>query len=175
MAATATRKAATPPQPVAPISFDEIARKKMRERLEAYRTFVRQYAESGTLNELEMEKAAELLDLLFLPPYAFMRDVEAVQRHNRTHSKWAAAVENEPANRDRARQLNAEIVEIEKRLRALREEAQMANAAIGKPSAYGQTLSQLAVDHPHVLAEIDTAVKLRIEEMNRRRQMGGAE
>lgn len=175
MAATATRKAATSPQPVVPISFDEIARKKMRERLEAYRTFVRQYAESGTLNELEMEKAAELLDLLFLPPYAFMRDVEAVQRHNRTHSKWAAAVENEPANRERARQLNAEIAEVEKRLRALREEAQKANAATGKPSAYGQTLAQLAVDHPHVLAEIDTAVKLRIEEMNRRRQMGGAE
>lgn len=171
MAATATKKT----QPIAPpVSFAEIAERKMRERIEAYRALVQRHATGEVLEAQDYERAAELLEQLHLPDYAFSRDVEAVQRQSRTHRKWVAASESEPINRERAKQLADEVQTLTVKLRALNEQLRIANGAAGKVTAYAHTLTQLAVDHPHLFADIDSAARLRSEEINRRRQMGGA-
>lgn len=177
MPATATKKTekpdSAPAQP--PVTFAEIAERKMRERIEAYRSLVKRHASGQAMESQDYERAAELLEQLGLPDYAFTRDAEAVQRHGRTHAKWAAAVENEPASRQRAKEVAAEVQALTAKLRALNEELLRAQAASSKSGAYAQTFTQLAADHPQVLADIDTAVRLRLEEINRRRQIGGAE
>jgi hypothetical protein len=173
MAATMTKKKTA--APIEPVSFDEIARKRISERIEAYRALVQRYAAGEQMAEADLNQAAELMEQLGLPQYAFNRDAEAIQRHARTHAKWAAAIENEPASRERSRVLAGEIADTEKKLRALREEAHRVNGAAGKSSSYSNTLAQLAADHPQVIADIDTAVRVRIDELNRRRQIGGAE
>ncbi len=170
---TSRKKNDAPAAPIGPISFDEIAAKRMRERIEAYRALVKRQAAGESLSESDAETGMLLMEQLGLPQYAFNRDVEAVQRHAVVRAKWDAAVANEPANRERAKQLAGEINEAEKKLRMLREEFQRANAATGKPGTYSNTLLSLASDHPHVLADLETAVRLRLDDINRRRQIVG--
>ena len=167
--ATATKsKPAT--QPAQPVTFEEINRRKMRERVEAYREIVTRYATGETMTVADMEQAAELLDQLGLPQYAFDRDADAVRRFNATRAKYDTAVEAADPSRQRAEALTVEIDVLRKKLEALREEQRIMGSRAGKPAAYGQTLSQLKHDHPHVLADLDTATKLRIEELDRRKR-----
>lgn len=175
MPATATKKTDKPQADLPPVSFAEIAARKMRERIEAYRDLVQRHAAGEVLEPQHYERASELLEQLGLPDYAFSRDAEAMQRHNRTHQKWAAAVESEPVARARAEELHREIQQLTAKVRAANEELRITQNVPGKITSYAATLAQLAADHPQVLAGIDTAVRLRVDELNRRRQMGGAE
>jgi hypothetical protein len=60
------------------------------------------------------------------------------------------------------------------KLETLREEHRKASNAANKGTAYEQGLHQLRHDHPHALAPLDEAVAHRIEELDRRKQIGGA-
>lgn len=159
-----------------PITFDEINRRKVRERVEAYRDIVTRRATGGTITVADMERAAELLEQLGLPQYTFDRDVDAVQRFKGARDKWQAAADAAPDHATRATELAAEVEALTKKLAGLREQLHLANAKRGKPETYRQTLAQLQHDHPHVLADLDQAVRLRIEELDRRKRatVGGA-
>jgi len=159
---------------LAPISFDEIARKRLAGWITAYRELVHRHAAGEMLNEAELEKAAELLDHLGLPAFAFDRDAAAVQSHDRAKAKWQSAVDRVPECQSRSEELAIEIAALRAKVAQLSEEARKATAGIGKPSAYLATLAQLAHDHPHVLADVDEAVAHRKEELDRRRRIGGA-
>jgi hypothetical protein len=164
---TKTRKAPSADTP--PATFDGIARKKMRERLTAYRGFVKRQAEGEALSEDDLSQVADLLEWLGLPDYSWPRDVEAAQRFAVTSGKLKAAVDAEPANRQRSLELSKEVEALQVKLRALHEELRRARAGASKAAAYSQTLSQLAVDHPQALGDVDQAVTLRLEELNRRK------
>jgi hypothetical protein len=56
---------------------------------------------------------------------------------------------------------------MKKKLYHLCEEHRRAMAGANKPTAYAQTLVLLAHEHPHLLADIDTAARLRVEELDR--------
>jgi len=172
--ATAMKTKPVEAAPAVPITFAEINARKVRERIEAYRGIVGRHAAGEMLTVEAMEQAAELLDQLGLPQYAFTRDAEAMQRAKATGSKLQAALDGQPANAARAADLTVEIETLRKKLEMLREEHRRASAGASKGTAYDQTLRQLAHDHPHVLADLDTAVRLRIEELDRRKQTGGA-
>ena len=176
--ATATKskraEAATEAAPAVPVTFAEINARKVRERIESYREIVTRYAAGNTMTVEDMERAAELLEHLGLPQYAFTRDAEALQRAKVTGGKLQAALDGQPANAQRAADLAVEIEALRKKLETLREEHRRASAAAGKGGAYDHTLRQLAVEHPTVLADLDTAVRYRIEELDRRKQIGGA-
>jgi hypothetical protein len=47
---------------------------------------------------------------------------------------------------------------------------------LDQSAAYGQTIKQMESEHPHVLADLDLAVRLRTEELDRRKRatVGGA-
>ena len=169
--ATKNRPAA---EPAVPVTFDEINRRRVRERIEEYRAIVTRRAAGETLGVTDMERAGELLDLLGLPLYTFDRDTYAVQKLRISADKMQAAVDAAPGHKQRAAELTVEIETLRKQLEALREEQRIASSKAGKPGAYEHTVAQLKVDHPHVLANLDTAVQLRIEELDRRKQIGGA-
>ena len=162
-----TRKAPSADAP--PATFDGIARKKMRERLTAYRGFVKRQAEGEALSEDDLSQVADLLEGLGLPDFSWPRDVEAAQRFAVTSSKFKAAVDAEPANRQRSLELAKEVEVLKAKLRTAHDELRRAQAGAGKVAGYGISLQQLQHDHPQALAEIDQAVTLRLEELNRRK------
>jgi len=176
--ATATKSkpaaAAADAAPAVPVTFAEINARKVRERIESYREIVGRQAAGEVLSVADMERAAELLEHLGLPQYAFTRDAEAMQRAKVTGDKLKAAIDAQPANAQRAADLTVEIEALRKKLEMLREEHRRASAGASKGTAYDHTLRQLAHEHPHVLADLDTAVQIRIDELDRRKQTGGA-
>jgi hypothetical protein len=169
---TTATKAKTKSADTTLLTFDSIARKKMLERMTAYRGLVKRQAEGEQLKEVELSQAADLLEGLGLPDFAWFRDVEATQRFNVTSGKFRAALDAEPLNRERAEHLRNEVEVVRAKLLTLQEELRRAQAGAGKSAAYGQTLAQLANDHPQALAPIDDAVTLRLEELNRRKAGG---
>jgi phosphoglycerate-specific signal transduction histidine kinase len=156
-------------EPTTPPTFADIARKRVREQLTAYRELVMRQAGGESLSEDDLSKVADLLEGLGLPDYSWPRDVEAAQRFTVSSGKLKAAVEAEPANRQRSLELAKELEALQAKLRTLHEELRRAQAGAGKVAAYGQTLSRLQHDHPQALADIDTAVTVRLEELNSRK------
>lgn len=173
--ATATKtKAAAATETAVPVTFDQITRRKVRERIEAYRDIVSRRAGGEVLSVADMERAGELLDQLGLPLFTFDRDTEAVQRFRAARGKFDAAAEAAPAHKQRAEELAAEIEAVRRKLEAMREEHRIAVNKSNKGSAYLNTVAQLELDHPHVIGDLDQAVRLRVEELDRRKQIGGA-
>jgi hypothetical protein len=120
-----------------------------------------------------MKKAGDLLDHLGLPGFAFDRDAEALLKYRAAAAKLQSAVDAVPAARQRAEELGVEIEVLRQKLVALREEHRLTIAKIGKPTSYSASVAMLQNDHPNVLADLDVAVRLRVEELDRRKQ-GGA-
>lgn len=174
--ATKSKSAAAAPEavPALPVTFAEINVRRMRERIEQYREIVARHAAGNTLTVEDMERAAELLEQLGLPQYAFTRDAEAMQRASTTRDKLQAALDGREGNAKRAADLAVEIDAMRTKLETLREEHRRATAAANKGSAYEHTLRQLAHEHPHVFADVAEAVQHRIAELDRRKQVGGA-
>jgi hypothetical protein len=172
--ATAMKSKAAPAAPVLPTTFAEINARRVGERIETYRGIVERHANGKPMTVTDMEQAGELLEQLGLPQYAFERDVEAMQRANVTRAKLAAAIEAQPAAAARASELAGEIEAMRKKLETLREEHRQMLARSIKGNSYEHSLRQLGSEHPHVLANLDVAVRLRIEELDRRKQIGGA-
>lgn len=168
MTTTTTKKTTTPA--AAPLTFDDIARKKMRARLEEYRQLLRRQTEGEPLGEEELSNVVTLLEGMGLPDYTWTRDLEAVQRFSVVQGKYKAAVDAEPANQKRAGELAEEVELLQQKLHVVREELRKAQAGSGKSASYARSLTVLAAEYPQALADIDTAVRLRLEELNRRKQ-----
>jgi hypothetical protein len=162
--ATATRRKAEPEQ----VSFEEIARRKLEERISLYRAFVAKRADGETLTDEEAEQVMELLDGLALPTVAFEYDTEKLRRYHVAQTKHRHAENAEPENHARGKELAAEADKLARRVVELREEARRLQSC--KSQAYAQTLRQLELESPHVLAPLAEAVKIRGEELNRRRK-----
>jgi len=168
MTTTKTRK--TEPSP--PPTLDGVARKKLRARLEEYRSLLAQQAAGDELTEADLIRVAEILESLGLPDFAWTRDVEAVQRHAAVKAKFRTAVDAEPANRDRSVEVARELEALQAKLLALREELRRAQAGTIKSTTYAQSMAQIEAEHPHAVGDIETAVTLRLEELNRRKHGG---
>lgn len=167
--APATKTKPEPKAATAVVTFAEINARKVRERIEQYRDIVQRRAAGAVVTMEDMGHAADLLELLGLPQYTFDRDVDAVQRFATASGKVQAAADAAPAYKQRAAELTVEIEQARKRLEALRDEQRIATAKANKASAYGQTITTLKHDHPHVLADLDEAVRFRVAELDRRR------
>lgn len=167
--------AKTKPAPE-PMTFAEIAHKRLRERITQYRDLVHRHANGEQLGVAEMEAAADLMEQIGLPQYTFDRDADAMRRYTLVQAKVQAAADAAPAFKARAAELAAEIDVARKKLAAMQEEHRIAVSKSTKPGAYAHSLNQLASEHPTVLADLDTAVRLRGEELDRRKRatVGGA-
>jgi uncharacterized protein YggE len=156
-----------------PVSFSEIAARKLRERIVAYREIVSRRADGKAITVSDMEMAGDLLDHLGLPGFAFDRDAEAVLKFRAAAAKMQAAVAAVPAAKQRAEELAAEIEVQRRRLVALREEHRLTVAKANKPQAYVASVVTLENEHPTVLADLDVAVRVRLAELDRRKHQGG--
>jgi hypothetical protein len=152
-----------------PPTFADIARKKMRTRLEAYRQYARRAADGDELTEADLSEVADLLAVMGLPDFAWSHHVEAMKRHDVVRAKLQAAVDAVPGGQRRGQELADEITGLQAKLRTLMEEQRKAAAAVGKPAAYGHSLAQLEAENPVVIGDIDAAVTLRLEELDKRR------
>jgi hypothetical protein len=117
------RSTKQPEPPAEPVTLEQIAAKRLRERIEEYRVLVARHAAGEVLTAEDMERVAELLEQIALPDYAFERDADAINRFAKTHAKWVAFTKDEPALRERAKQLVVEIKAATEKLTALRAEA----------------------------------------------------
>ena len=174
--ATATKTKADPKPAAEPMTFADIASKRLRERITQYRDLVRRHASGGQLSVAEMELAADLMEQIGLPQYTFERDADAMRRFTLVQAKVQAAVDAAPEHKAKATELADKIEAARKQLATMQEEHRQAVAKGNKAGAYAHTLSQLASEHPTVLADIETAVQLRGEELDRRKRaaIGGA-
>jgi hypothetical protein len=172
--ATAKKKPEAIEPQALPVTFDQIACRKIRERIVAYREIVTRRADGKTISVDDMEKLADLLDHLGLPGFAFQRDTEAVLKFRAAAAKLQGAVDAVPAAKQRADELATEIEAQRQRLVALREEHRLTVAKANKPQAYSGSLAMLQNDHPVVLADLDVAVRFRVAELDRRKLGGGA-
>lgn len=161
--------AKTKPAPE-PMTFAEIAHKRLRERIMQYRDLVQRHANGGTLGMAEMEAAADLMEQIGLPQYTFERDADAMRRFTLVQAKVQAAADAAPEHKARAAELGEKIDAMKKQLAAMQEEHRLAVVKANKPGTYAHTLNQLASEHPTVIADIDTAVRLRSEELDRRKR-----
>lgn len=161
--------AKTKPAPE-PMTFAEIANKRLRERIMQYRDLVQRHANGGQLDVEQMEAAADLMEQIGLPQYTFERDADAMRRYTLVQAKVQAAVDAAPEHKSRATELAEKIEATRKQLAVMQEEHRLAVAKGNKSGAYTHTLNQLQSEHPTVLADIDTAVRLRAEELDRRKR-----
>lgn len=155
---------------VDPPTFADIARKKMRERVEAYRSLLTRHAKGDPLTEADLSEVADLLELLGLPDYAWGRDTEAMQRFAVVEAKHRAAVDAAPAHQQRSVELARDVESLQAKLAVAREKLRRAQAGANKSEAYSRSLAQLASEHPHAIGPIETAVSLRLGELNRRKR-----
>lgn len=156
-------------EPGSPPTLADIAHRKMMERIDTYRGLVKRQAEGEPLGDVDLTTVAECLEALGLPDYSWAMHVEALQRHATISAKAKAATDAGPANRQRSLELGQEIEALQAKLRTLVEERRKAESGANKGATYDHSLSQLAVEHAVVLADLDTAARLRLEELNKRR------
>jgi hypothetical protein len=159
-------------EPSPPPTFADIAHKKMLERIEGYRRHLRRAVDGEQLNEADLSEVSDLLAVMSLPDYAWALHIEAVKRHDIVSAKLKAALDAAPGNRQRSLELAAEIEVLQPKLRAMMEEQRIASVRADKGSAYEYSLRQLESEHAVALGDIDTAVTLRLAELNRRKAGG---
>ena len=162
-----SKKTETPPVP----SFEEIALRRVAQKLQEYRKIVATHAAGERLTVPQMERTAELLEELGLPDFAFVRDAESVNRYAAARAKHENAVAGNADAVATAEQLRLKLETAKKQVAELQTALHAAHAKTNKPEAYRQTLQQLEIEHPHILAPIDEAARLRCDELSRRRRV----
>ena len=157
--ATATTMMA---EPQAVPSMEERLARRIRERLEQYRTAVTRHADGERFTERQLEQVAETLDGLGLAGSAWDADAQAIQQHRRLTEREAELAAAEEGNAAKARELRDEIAELEKRLGLLRgEQHRLSSIEPLNRVAVIRRLNELKSQHQHVLADIDAAVAHR--------------
>jgi len=110
---TATAKK---PRRTEPVSFEQLAEQKLRSTLEEYRAAVERQAGGEELAAPELDRVAELLEVLRLPEISWAHHVQAVRELNDARAerrKIEAVLEAEAAE---GRELAQEIPRLQKRL-----------------------------------------------------------
>lgn len=145
-------------------SFEDLARKRVREQLGEYRELVGRAAGGEQLDERALARVLSLLDSLRLPQAAWSRDVIARRDFDAADKAGAAALAKKPAQEKRLVEVITRLAELEEELRSLRVERH--NLAEVEPAVrvhYGRTCNELAASHPHLLFDLDDSVRRYLE------------
>jgi hypothetical protein len=167
--ATATAKGKAK---AAPVTFDDIARDKMRETISEYRGLVARAANDERLTSDELARVLDLLTYMALPDFAFDRDIKAQREHTDSAAREAEGRKMMPEAEARAKATTERIKSLEDELRKLMEQRYRdVDVLPRKLIAYGQRKNELATLNPHLFLNIDDAVRLRIDAKNKSRPM----
>jgi hypothetical protein len=155
-----------------PVTFDDIARDKMRETISEYRGLVGRAANDQRLTADELARVLELLTYMALPDFAFDRDIKAQREHTDNAAREAEAHKMMPEAQARATATTERIKSLEDELRKLKEQQYRDVEVLPrKLIAYGQRKNELATLNPHLFVNIDDAVRLRIDAKNKSRPL----
>ena len=146
------------------MTLDEAVENLLRENLELYREYVARGARGEQLYGDELARIEATLTELGLPHYAWERDLQATKKHGVLTAELAKLDEAQPAAEAEAKQLAAEIPQIERRLNEARgrlNELQKVRPAT--QIGLAQRLQELRVNHPHLFHSIAKAVELKME------------
>lgn len=151
-----------------PVTFAEIAHRKMADAVNQYRTLVAQAAAGEQLGEGELSRALDLLAYLRLPEFAWQRDVAA----QRDREAAAAALDKLNSTREaddaRLAEVTARIKALDAELAALKtEQHTLANVAPMTRVSFMQRINELAANHPHLFLDVSEAVRLRQDAKDR--------
>jgi len=157
-----TVKTKTPAEATPLLSYAEVARKRLRQRLTEYRAIVEQAVAGKQLTEDQLGNVYDILSGIGLAPYTFERDVEGVKKHAQSLAKWHEYQQREPADRERQRVVGDEIKTLTEQLNGLKAEAHRLSMSLPlKAAGAGQRVNELKALHPHVLLDLDDAVDVR--------------
>lgn len=163
-AKTTRRKA-----PAEPLTFEQIAERKLTEKLTAYRELVARAAGGAQLPEEDLEGAVELLAFLGLPEYSWRRDIAAKADHDAAAKAEAEARLQRPVNEKRLVEIAERLKTLEAELASLREErhriGSIADHLLAGAMGRQRELESL---HPHVLTPLEDAVRFRTEQQQLR-------
>lgn len=149
-------------EPALPLTFADVARKKMRERLTEYRAFVERAVAGEQLTEDDTVRVYDILTSLGLAPLTFERDVQGAKEYARQQAKWSDYQAQEPVLRQRGKQVAEEIKTLTEQLNGLKAEAHRIEVVSAHKAAGAlQRVNELKTFHPHVLLPIDEAVEIR--------------
>lgn len=160
------RKAA---EPKAPPTFEQIAERKLREKLTAYRGLVERAANAEQLEEADLEQAVELLAFLGLPEYSWRRDVTARANYDSTVKAEGEVRAKRPANEKRLVAIGERLKALEAEVASLREERhRIGSMSDHLLAGYMTRLHELETNHPHVFLSLEDAVRFRLEQQLKR-------
>jgi hypothetical protein len=155
--------------PAEPMTFEQIAERKLTEKLTAYRGLVARAASGEQLPEADLEAAVELLAFLGLPDYSWRRDVAAKADHDAVAKAEAEVRSQRPANDKRLAEIRDRLKAMESEVNALRHEQNLLGSVSDHLLAGYMTRQQeLEANHPHVLSPLEAAVRFRLEQQQRR-------
>lgn len=145
-------------------ALDRKAAETLSKTLEAYRHRVESVADGKPLTARQVDEVAGQLEELGLPRFAFDRDVKGVQMYRRLSADLAKIEAAADDERLEAAALEKEIDNIRRRLG----EATARLHVIRKvhPMTLGglaTRLGELEVVHPHCLAPVEKAVRIRMQ------------
>jgi len=150
------------------LTLTQAVENRLRESLETYRAFVDRAVAGDQLYAGELERVEATLTELGLPHYAWERDLQATKKHRLLTDSLAKLDEAQPAAEAEAKQLVAEIPQIERRLNEARgrlNELQKVRPAT--QIGLAQRLQEFKVNHPHVFHSIARAIELKMEARRR--------
>jgi hypothetical protein len=155
---------APPKPPRSAASMQDVFERKIRESLVAYRELVVRGASGEQLSDADMGEAADLLDRLGLPPYAWARDVAAKQADHAAAEQEARHRAGEPERQARSEELSAKVKAMEADLNRMRLE--LRTLAVTEPMRLAgimQQRNELKANHPHVLCDVEQGVEFRLQ------------
>lgn len=145
-------------------SFEDLARKRVREQLGEYRELVGRAAAGEKLDEQTLARVLEVLDDLRLPQAAWSRDVIARRDFDAAEKAAAESLAKKPAQDRRLVEVVARLAELEEEVRSLRGERHSLSEV--EPMVrvqYSRTCNELAARHPHLLFDLDDSVRRYLE------------
>ena len=158
---TATKKQKTRTEP---LTFEQVAEKKLRGDLERYRGFAERAAAGEYLDEAELEQVAQLMSGLRLPELAWGKHLEALREMAAAQARQAELDAKRPAEEERLRELSDEVKELEELLERKRLELKGAQTNELRIVDALRKQNELRALYPDVVAALDIAVSRRLNE-----------
>lgn len=164
--ATKTRKE---PEPV--LTFEQLAERKIGERIAAYRDYVRRAAGGEELPAEELEQVLETLAYLNLPEIAWRRDIAAYTTYSAAAAESVRLRKQRPANEAKAAELTERIKQLREEVRQAESELYNCTRVVDSAQVGADRLiNEHHVTHPHLFLDLADAVRLRLEARGKSRK-----
>lgn len=144
-----------------PLSFEQVAEQKIRSTLEEYRAAVHRQAAGDNLTAPELDRVAELLDVLRLPELAWGQHVQAVREVAEARAERAKIEAVLDAEAAEGRALAGEVVQLRKRLEEIGLRQKTLARTPHRLSEQFRRENEAAQLFPEVVLDIDEAVAVR--------------